>query len=99
MKFKILAVAEAEIESARVYLNSQSKGLGARLLHDVEQALRAISTRPQSFAPLEIFPDAPYRRALLKTFRYAIIFEILADEILILAFAHTSRAPNYWLKP
>ncbi len=34
---------------------------------------------------------------LLSTFRYALIFELLADEILIVAVAHTSRRPNYWL--
>ena len=48
MNLKILAAAEAEIESARIYLNSQSKGLGARLLYDVEQALKAIVARPYS---------------------------------------------------
>jgi len=47
---------------------------------------------------METLPDdEPYRRVLLRTFRYADIFEILADEILVVAVAHTSRRPNYWL--
>jgi hypothetical protein len=26
-----------------------------------------------------------------------VVFELLGDEIIVLAVAHASRAPNYWL--
>ena len=84
MKLRLLAEAEAEIESARRYLNRQAQGLGTRFLDDLDQTLLDILDRPASFPKLETLPaDEPYRRALLNTFRYAAIFEILADEVSI----------------
>jgi toxin ParE1/3/4 len=98
VNLRILADAEDEIESARQYLTRQSYRLGGRFLGEVADALDEIAARPESFSKLETLPDdSPYRRALLSTFRYAVIFEILSDEVLIVALAHTSREPNYWL--
>jgi plasmid stabilization system protein ParE len=96
---RVLGEAEAEIEDARQYLNARSARLARRFLDDLGTTLVAVVTRPQSFPALETLPQGqPYRRALLARFRYAIVFEVLADEIVIVAFAHhTSRAPNYWL--
>lgn len=57
-----------------------------------------IAARPETFSKVETLPDdAPYRRALLSSFRYTVIFEIVSEEVLIVALAHTSREPNYWL--
>jgi hypothetical protein len=98
MNLLILAEAEAEIEAARCYLNGQSLGLGGRLLDDLAERLAAIVENPLRFPKLETLPeDHPYRRALLTAFRYAVVFEVLDGTIAIVAFAHTSRAPNYWL--
>lgn len=98
MKLRLLAEAESEIESARRYLNRQTQELGNRFLDDLDLTLLDILERPASFPKVEPLPDGePYRRALLNTFRYAVIFELLADDILVVAVAHTSRRPNYWL--
>ena len=99
MKLRLLAEAEAKIEAARRYLNRQSHELGIRFLDDLDLTLLDILERPESFSKLETLPDdEPYQRALLRTFRYAVIFELLADEILVVAVVHTSRRPNYWLR-
>jgi plasmid stabilization system protein ParE len=98
VNLRILAEAEAEIESARQYLTERSSRLGDRFLTDLRDTLEAVAERPESFSKLETLPDdSPYRRALLSIFRYAAVFEILSDEVLVVAFAHTSREPNYWL--
>lgn len=97
MKLQVLAEAEEEIESARRYLNEQSSGRGGRFISDLERTFANILDQPLRFGKLETLPDAPYRRALLKHFRYAVVFEVLPDEILVVAVAHTSREPNYWL--
>lgn len=97
MTLRIVVEAEAEIESARRYLNEQSPGLGGRFLYDLEVTLAKVVDRPLRFGKLETLADSPYRRALLKHFRYAVVFEVLPDEILVVAVAHTSREPNYWL--
>ena len=98
MILRILAEAEAELEAARSYLNVQSLEVGARFLDDLAERLAAIAENPLRFPKLETLPeDQPYRRALLTVFRYAVVFEVLDDTIVVVAVAHTSRAPNYWL--
>jgi len=98
VKLRILAEAESEIEAAWEYLISQAARLGARFLDDLEETLDAVTERPESFPRLETLPDdSPYRRALLSIFRYAVVFEIESGEIVVVAVAHTSREPNYWL--
>ena len=98
MILRILAEAEAEIEAARCDLNRQSRELGSRFLDDLAERLAAIAKHPLRFPKLETLPaDQPYRRALLTVFRYALVFEVLDNMIVVVAVAHTSRAPNYWL--
>jgi plasmid stabilization system protein ParE len=98
MILRILAEAEAEIEEARHYLNAQSLELGDRFLDDLAERLAAIVENPLRFPKLEtLSEDQPYRRALLTVFRYAAVFEVFQGTIVVVAVAHTSRAPNYWL--
>ena len=98
MKLRVLSAAEAEIAEAYHYLEMQSPGLGGRFLDDLVETLASVENQPLRFSRLEtLSDDAPYRRALLKVFRYAVIFEIEAAEIIIVAVSHTSREPNYWL--
>jgi hypothetical protein len=37
------------------------------------------------------------RRVLLRRYPYSIVFYERTNEIVIMAFAHCSRAPGYWL--
>jgi toxin ParE1/3/4 len=98
VNLRILAEAETEIESARQYLTDRSSRLGDRFIADLQATLDAVAERPASFSKLETLPDnSPHRRALLSIFQYAVVFEIVIDEILVVAVAHTSREPNYWL--
>ncbi len=99
MILRILPEAEAEVEAARRYLNDQSASAGAALLVELERAFDTIVSRPLSFPKLETLPaDQPYRRALLDKLRYAVVFEVLENEILVVAVTHCSREPNYWLQ-
>jgi hypothetical protein len=36
------------------------------------------------------------KRLLLRRFPYAVIVRESAEEILVIAFAHTARRPGYW---
>ena len=98
MNLRALAEAEDEVDSARSYLNQQVDGLGDRFLDDLHATFRAIRLQPNGYPLVETLRrNQQYHRALLKTFRYVVVFEIVSDEVLIVAVAHTSRAPNYWL--
>jgi plasmid stabilization system protein ParE len=77
---RILAEAEAEIEEARQYLNQRSPNLGWRFLDELTEQLDAIAAHPQGYPKVETLPsDQPYRRAILSTFRFAVIFEIVGE--------------------
>jgi len=95
---EVLAEAEDEIEQARIYYNAQSPGLGGRFLADVNERLKAIDQSPLRFSKVETLSgDHTYRRARLRVFHYAVIFEIIDSTIVVVAVTHTSRKPNYWL--
>ncbi len=99
MNLRILIEAEEEIDEARKYLNKQSRGLGLRFLDDLAARLAEIAADPLRFPKMETQPDdSPYRRVLLHVFRYAVVFEIIDDLVLVIAVAHCSREPNYWIR-
>ncbi len=99
MNLRILIEAEEEIEEARNYLNRQSRGLGRRFLDDLAARLAAIAADPLRYPKLETLPDdSPFRRALLHVFRYAVVYEIIDDLAIVVAVAHCSREPNYWIR-
>jgi plasmid stabilization system protein ParE len=41
--------------------------------------------------------DLVVRKLKLHTFRYSVVYAVIADEIRIYAIAHHSRMPFYWL--
>ena len=84
---------EQELLNAVGYLEIQAKGLGRRLWAEIQRAERFISQFPKSAE--EIRPGI--RKRLLRTFRYSLIYSIEKDGLLILAVAHHSRRPGYWL--
>ena len=85
--------AEAELLTEVGYLELRRDGLGRRFLAEVRRAENHIAHFPQSAE--EIRPGI--RKGLLNKFRYALIYSLEHDELLILALAHTSRRPGYWI--
>ena len=86
--------AEAELAESVAFYESRSAGLGL----EFESAARAAVTRIQN-AP-ELFPARKNgaRRFVMDRFPFIIHYLDLHDTIWIVAFAHTSRKPDYWLK-
>lgn len=98
MTIRIHPEAQEEIESARVYLESQRPGWGGHLLSEVEQALHSANGNPGNCTILETLPNGyPFRRIRLRRFRYLLIFLELDSQLTLIAFSHTKRRPNYWL--
>ncbi len=82
-----------EFEAAAKYYAHCQSGLELRFIACVETALRQIAGEP---ARWRIFEE-DIRRCLVHVFPYAVLFSIEADQVLIIAVMHTSRAPGYWL--
>ena len=41
--------------------------------------------------------EPPIRRFVLRRFPFAIAYDALPDELVVLAIAHALRRPSYWL--
>ena len=97
MSLRVLDEASAESDEARIYLNKKTPGLGSRFIDELNEVFDAVRERPLSFPKVETLPPAePYRRALLRIFCYAVVFEVLDYETVVIAVAHQNQAPNYW---
>lgn len=91
------AVVEAE-EAARWY-SQQQRGLGKEFAQELKRCLKMLRANPARLPVLETAPrKVEVRRILMTRFPYKIIFEIIQNEVIVLAVAHGSRRPNYWLK-
>lgn len=85
--------AEEELLHEIGYLELRAGGLGRRFLAEVQRAEKMISQFPESAE--EIRPGI--RKRTLRKFRYSLIYSTDGEGILILAVAHHSRRPTYWV--
>jgi len=77
------------------WYESRRPGLGAEFLGTVHAVLARVGAAPEQFAP---WTDNPrFRRALPSRFPYAVFFHVVGEEAVVVAVAHTSRRPGYWL--
>ena len=83
--------AEDELLNEIGYLELRAKGLGRRFFTEVRRAESLIAQYPESAR--EILPGI--RKRVLQKFRYALMYSIEKDGLLILAVAHHSRRPGY----
>ena len=84
--------AEVEIEESLVFYAKISDQLVLGLIDEIESAKADISKNPLQFQAI----SKKYRKASLKVYPYKIIYHIVDNEILIVAFAHHKRKPYYW---
>lgn len=84
--------AEADLDEAYDYLEAQKAGLGFEFLASLTDVTTLIEEAPEIYP--EIYGDK--RRAILKKFKYNIIYKIKGMDIYILAIMHSSRDPRRW---
>jgi plasmid stabilization system protein ParE len=98
MRFHVHEAARAEAVVGAAYYETRCAGLGEAFTQLVEEAFRQVARHPQRFARLETTPlEGEIRRFLLRRFPYVVIYEVRPDLIEVLAIAHASQAPDYWL--
>jgi plasmid stabilization system protein ParE len=85
--------AEEELLNEIGYLEHRAEGLGRRFFDEVRRVEDLIAQFPE--AAEEIRPGV--RKRPLRKFRYSLVYSIEKDGPLILAVAHQSRRPGYWI--
>ena len=93
MILRIIDEAAAEFSDAVARYELIESGLGVWLKEEVKAAIAWISDLPE----LPRVRPKGYRRVNLKVFPYHIAYIIHADEIWVLAIAHSARLPEYWI--
>ena len=92
MRVRPLSAASIELREALTWYRHRSPRAAENLWLRVQDARRSIVLFPLA-APLI---ERRTRRFILSGFPYDLIYAVLPDEIVILAFAHHSRRPGYW---
>lgn len=93
---RIHRLALAEIDHEVAYYEARQTGLGAELEDALDAAFSRILRFPKAAREWQCRSDC--RVLLLARFPFAIPYQITDDDIIVLALAHTSRRPGYWLK-
>jgi hypothetical protein len=99
LKVEFHPSAGVELIEAIDWYNDQVPGLGDALLAESSKKFRLIAEAPFAWPLWPMAPSLypPVRRILTARFQYAIPYQAFSDRDFILAFAHTSRDPFFWI--
>jgi plasmid stabilization system protein ParE len=94
MNVRIHRLAVAEIDHEVDYYESRQAGLGAELEDEIDAVFALILQFPEAAPQWRNRLDR--RVAVLDRFPFTIPYQIIGEDIVILALAHTARRPGYW---
>lgn len=96
-RVRIHAAAAEEAVEAAAWYEKERPGLGAEFQRAIDAALDLLEAE---VVPLAAVPGVAgtrgARRLFLRRFPYAVIVCEKGEEVLVVAFAHSSRRPGYW---
>jgi plasmid stabilization system protein ParE len=84
--------AQVELLEARDWYEARQEGLGVDFSAAVDATISNIRERPLAYPRVH----NEIRRAVLQRFPYAVFFQLLEDDIVILAMIHGRRHPRTW---
>lgn len=99
MQLRFLEQAETELDWAAAYADAELPGRGSRLVTDFEEVIDWALTFPHSGKVIEEIDEGIELRAfLLGRFPYTVLLAVLHDQLVVIAIAHHSREPGYWME-
>jgi len=95
---RILEEASQEAIEAAAWYDYEQPGLGAEFFAAVDAGIDVIEENVIPLSPLpEETGDTHAKRLILERFPYDIVAIELPEETVVIAIAHHSRKPGYWL--
>jgi hypothetical protein len=98
MIFRVLPQADQEASAAATWYQDREAGLGYDFFNEWARVQDFIRRNPGGPPVFEHY-SGPHevRRCLFQRFHYSAIYLCQPEEISVIAVAHTSRRPLYWL--
>lgn len=96
MNLRIHRLAVEEIDREVDYYESIQGELGSELADEIDVALDTIARFPDIGAPWKHRNDR--RVFVLPRFPFTLPYQVIRDEIVVLALAHARKRPGYWLR-
>lgn len=93
MKIEILEIARREYDEAKEFYEAEQPGLGSQFKEQIRHSLLRIQQYPQAWPP----ERKEIRRYIVHKYPYKILYSIQSAKIVVLAFAHLHRQPDYWV--
>lgn len=97
LRLRIRPPAEADTAAAAEWYEAPREGLGAEFVAVVDAALTEIERAPRKHPLWRA--GYPSRRRSIRRFPYTIFCRLDADEIVVVAVAHSRRRPAHWAEP
>jgi len=94
MKIIIAKIAQQEFNEAKEFYEIGQAGIGVRFAKEIKNSILRIKQYPSAW-PIE---RGEVRHYLVHKFPYKILYSIQQDSIILLAFAHQHRKPDYWIE-
>jgi len=83
-----------EIKESYIWYQEMAEGLGDNFINELEAAYQTIIELPNTWPKFQ----KEFRRFLLSSFPFSIIYKFEDNTIFIVAVMHNSRKPGYWKK-
>src|SRR3954468_1437280 len=95
-EIRYLDAAGSELDAAVVwYRDHRTAGVAELFLTEISDAILQIAELPDAW-PVSRF-DSRVRVRYLRRLRYGLFYIVDSQAVTVVAIAHTSRRPGYWL--
>ena len=89
---RLTSAAVRDVTLAQSWYLDEAPQILASFEEELDEALRRISERPESYQTVE----RSVRRALVRKFPFSVYYRVLAEWIEVIAVVHQSRDPRTW---
>lgn len=93
MTIRFVEEAQRELLDAIAHYEGARAGLGRRFKDEADRSIRWIADHPELYR----LRAGAFRRVNLQTFPYYVPYVVRGDTLWVLAIAHASRRPRYWI--